>query len=232
MTVDYEKIISDGVIITSSGTTGEPKSIYRSPENLKEAVKVALDAQRITKNSKILTVTRLTHAGGLLTQTLPAYTIGAEFKVAQFNPYTFLKEFKNFTHTFLTPAQMLALMKTKNFQTANLDGKWILGGSDPVTWEMIEAFVNRGATVQPNWGMSEIGPITINTVFDSLDKVLEYKNKNIEGTILGDTYYCDAKVVDGVLHVKGPTCYVDGWLNTKDLVVADENTIYYKGRKD
>ena len=55
---------------------------------------MALDAQDISKKSKILTVTRMTHAGGLLTQTLPAYSIGAEFKVQQFNAFTFLKLIK------------------------------------------------------------------------------------------------------------------------------------------
>jgi acyl-CoA synthetase (AMP-forming)/AMP-acid ligase II len=228
--IDYKKILSEGVTITSSGTTGDPKAIYRSPENLKAVVEVAIDAQRITKTSKILTVTRITHAGGLLTQSLPAYTLGAEVKIQQFNAYTFLKDFENYTHTFLAPAQMTALMNTKNFQTANLTGKWILGGSDPVSWEMIEEFVKRGAIVQPNWGMSEVGPITINTVFDSIEKVYEYKSRNNPGTILGDTYYCETKIVDGVLYVKGPTCYISSWLKTNDIVVADGNALYYQGR--
>lgn len=230
--VDYENILKNGVSISSSGTTGEPKIIYRSPDNLKEAVKVAIDAQRLTRNSKVLTVTRMTHAGGLLTQSLPAYTLGADLKVQQFNAFTFLKDFKDYTHTFLAPAQMTALMNTKGFQNADLTGKWVLGGSDPVSWEMIEAFVRRGAIVQPNWGMSEIGPITINTVFDSIEKVEAYKSKNVNGTILGDTYYCDTDVIDGVLYVKGPTCYKEGWLETKDLVIKDNKVMYYKGRKE
>jgi len=230
--IDFSSILKKGVSITSSGTTGEPKTIFRTPENLIESIKVAVEAQKISKKSKILTVTRMTHAGGLLTQTLPAYKIGAEFTISQFDPYTFFKVFQNYTHTFLPPAFMQTLMKTKNFQTVDLKNKWILGGSDPVNWELIESFVEKGAIVQPNWGMSEIGPIAINTVFDSLEKVKIYKEKSKIGTILGDQYYCDVTIKDSILYVKGPTCYIKDWFKTNDIVTSFENSLFYLGREN
>lgn len=231
--IDYEDILKNGTTISSSGTTGEPKQIYRSPENLSACIDVAVSAQKLTQRSRVLTVTRMTHAGGLLTQTLPAYSIGADFKVQQFNAYTFLKDFEYYTHTFLAPAQMTALMNTKGFQDADFTGKRILGGSDPVSWEMIEAFVKRGAIVQPNWGMSEIGPITINIEFDSMEKVEHVKERCFDQyTILGDTFYCDWKIIDHELFVKGPTCVYDDWFATGDIVALDMGgRMYYKGRK-
>lgn len=228
-TVDFDKILKCGVTITSSGTTGTPKEIYRSPENLKNVIRVALDSQKITKKSRILTVTRMTHAGGLLTQSLPGYTLGCDIKIQQFNAYSFLRDFKDYTHTFLTPAHMTALMNTKDFADCDLTGKWILGGSDPVTWEMIDAFVSRGATVQPNWGMSEVGPLTINSVFDKQHNTEPYKNESA-GTILGDNYYTDFKIEKGVLWVKGDLVYKSGWLCTNDLVELRSGTLYYLGR--
>jgi len=231
---DWAGIFKSGVTIRSSGTTGDPKDIYRSPDNLKACIDVAVSAQKLTQRSKVLTVTRMTHAGGLLTQTLPAYYIGAEFKIKQFNAFTFLKDFANYTHTFLAPAQMTALMNTKGFANCDLTGKRILGGSDPVTWEMIEAFVSKGAIVQPNWGMSEIGPITINIEFDSIDKVQYVKERCPDDyTIMGDTYYCDWKIVDHELYVKGPTCIYDDWFATGDIVALDMGKrMYYLGRKN
>jgi len=231
---DWAGIFKSGVTIRSSGTTGDPKDIYRSPDNLKACIDVAVSAQKLTQRSKVLTVTRMTHAGGLLTQTLPAYYIGAEFKIKQFNAFTFLKDFANYTHTFLAPAQMTALMNTKGFANCDLTGKRILGGSDPVTWEMIEAFVSKGAIVQPNWGMSEIGPITINIEFDSIDKVQYVKERCPDDyTIMGDTYYCDWKIVDHELYVKGPTCIYDDWFATGDVVALDMGKrMYYLGRKN
>ena len=231
--IDYAQILRNGVTISSSGTTGTPKQVFRTPENLRASIDVAISAQKLTQRSRVLTVTRMTHAGGLLTQTLPAYDLGADFKVQQFNAFTFLKDFADYTHTFLAPAQMTALMNTKGFADCDLTGKRILGGSDPVTWEMIEAFVSKGAIVQPNWGMSEIGPITINIEFDSIDKVQYVKERSIkDGTIMGDTYYCDWKIIDNELYVKGSTCIHTDWFATGDLVDLDsERRMYYKARK-
>lgn len=230
--IDYANILNNGVEISSSGTTGPAKKVFRTPDNLKACIDVAIEAQQLVRSSKVLTVTRMTHAGGLLTQTLPAYSLGAEFKVQQFNAFTFLKDFKDYTHTFLAPAQMTALMNTKGFEDCDLTGKRILGGSDPVTWEMIEAFVSKGAIVQPNWGMSEIGPITINIEFDSMDKVQHVKSKAPDDyTIMGDTFYCDWKIVKHELYVKGPTSIYDEWFATGDLVSLDMGKrMYYLGR--
>ena len=231
--IDYAHILKNGVEISSSGTTGEPKTVLRTPDNLQACNDVAIDAQQLTRSSKVLTVTRITHAGGLLAQTLPAYSIGAEFKVQQFNAFSFLKDFKDYTHTFLAPAQMTALMNTKGFKDCDLTGKRILGGSDSVTWEMIESFVSKGAIVQPNWGMSEIGPIVINIEFDSMDKVQHVKQRAPDDyTIMGDTYYCDWKIVKQELYVKGSTSIYDEWFATGDNVALDMGRrMYYIGRK-
>ena len=230
---DYAHILKNGVEISSSGTTGPSKVVLRTPKNLQACIDVAIDAQQLTRRSKVLTVTRMTHAGGLLTQTLPAYSIGADFKVQQFNAFTFLKDFADYTHTFLTPAHMKALMRTKGFAKCDLTGKRILGGSDKVSWDIIEAFVSKGAIIQPNWGMSEIGPITINIEFDSMDKVHYVKERTPDNhVILGDTYYCDWKVIDHELYVKGATSIYNDWFATGDIVSVDENnTMYYKCRK-
>jgi len=234
--LNFSNILKNGVEISSSGTTGQPKTIFRTPENLKACNKVAIDSQELTPSSKVLTVTRMTHAGGLLLQTLPAYTLGCEIHIERFNAFNFLKQLKNFTHTFIAPAHMTALMKTKSFKDCNLKGKRILGGSDPVTWEMIEAFVSKGAIVQPNWGMSEIGPTAINIVFYDLDQIKEVKRQSPlpldKWSILGNNYYCDWKIENWELLVKGDICIYDGWFNTGDIVATDlSDNLYYKGRK-
>ena len=227
----FDNILKNGVEISSSGTTGSPKTIFRTPANLKACIDVAVSSQELTQRSSVLTVTRMTHAGGLLAQTLPAYSIGANFKIQQFNAFTFLKDFVDYTHTFLTPAHMLAITNTKGFVDCDLSGKRILTGSSPVTWEIIIAFVSRGATVQANWGMSEIGPITINITFNSLEKVYEYKSKIHNGTILGNTFYCDWKIENNMLLVKGPTSINNDWFNTMDQVTNFDGVLYYQGRR-
>ena len=220
-------MLKDGAYIKSSGTSGPQKTIWRSPENLKACNKIAIDSQQITSKSKIYTVCKMEHAGGLLAQTLPAISINANVTIESFNAYKFIREINKYTHTHLAPGHAKAIIKTKGFKNLNLKGIWVTCGSSPVEWHIIESFVKQGATFMANWGMSEIGPLTINKVFHELDQIQEVKRKE---TILGDTYYCDWKIENNELFVKGDTCIYDDWYNTNDLVYLNNDKMYYYGR--
>ena len=56
---DYAHILKNGVEISSSGTTGPPKVVLRTPKNLQACIDVAIDAQQLTRRSKVLTVTHI-----------------------------------------------------------------------------------------------------------------------------------------------------------------------------
>jgi len=222
-----------GVDIVSSGTTGEPKKVHRSPENLKACNEVAIHVQMLTPDSKIYTCTKMDHAGGLLLQTLPAFTLGCDIEIAKFNPYKFLKEFQNYTHTFLPPKMCQAVMKTKGFTTCDLTGKIIAMGSDPVSYDEIKAFVSKGATVIANWGMSEVGPNAINTTFTSLEQVEDFESRSIEGTtLLGDMTWCSVDIRNNELWIKGNiSVHGEKWFATDDMVTVTANgEFYYLGR--
>ena len=230
MDLDNLKLILEhGITINTSGTTGEPKSITQTPEKMKFADEIAIDSQQLTKNSKIYTVCKIQHAGGLLAQTLPGIRLGAEVVIDDFNAYRWVREINKYTHSHLTPNHAKAIMKTKGWRLLDLTGVWITCGSDPVPWDTISAFVEKGATFMANWGMTEIGPCAINTVFETLDKVEEYKH---ELTILGDRFYCDTTIgPDGQLYVKGNiSVYGDNWFATKDVVKEENNRYYYVKR--
>lgn len=224
--------LATGFELQSSGTTGEPKNIFQTPEKLRAANKVALEAQNITAQSRVLTLCRMSHAGGLLAQTLPAWSIGAHVEIKSFNAFTFGRDIRGFTHTHLTPAHCDLLMKTKNFSSLELSGVFVACGSDNVSFEIIEAFVERGATFMCNWGMTEIGPITINTIFDSLNKVKIYREQALShGTLMGDRFYCEYKIQNGELWVRGDVCVYEGWFNTHDRVAMNEQgAMYHLGR--
>ena len=231
-TKNWRQYLEEGFTLTSSGTSGDPKTIFQPPEKLAAAYRIAIEAQRITPASRVLTVCRMTHAGGALAQTLPALSIGAHVDIVPFNAFSFLPNIVGYTHTHLTPAHCELVMQTRSFPKADLAGLFVACGSDRVSFEMIEAFVARGAVFMCNWGMTEIGPITINTVFDSLEKVMEYHAQAITGaSLLGDRFYCETKVEDGVLYVRGDCCVYKDWLCTGDQVVVNEHdSMYYLGR--
>jgi acyl-CoA synthetase (AMP-forming)/AMP-acid ligase II len=230
---NWPAALAKGFELQSSGTTGEPKRIFQTPEKLHAANKVAADAQNITAQSRVLTVCRMTHAGGLLAQTLPAWSVHAHVRIMPFNAFTFWRDIKGYTHTHLTPMHCRLLMQTKHFSALELDGVFVTCGSDNVSFEIIEAFVERGAVFMCNWGMTEIGPITINTVFDSPDKLEQYREQALaDGTLLGDRYFCEYKIVDDELWVRGDVCVYQDWFNTHDLVALNEQgAMYHLGRR-
>jgi acyl-CoA synthetase (AMP-forming)/AMP-acid ligase II len=230
---NWQAALATGFELQSSGTTGEPKRIFQTPAKLLAANKFAVAAQNITPQSRILTVCRMTHAGGLLAQTLPAWSVHAHVEIKPFNAFTFWRDIKGYTHTHLTPMHCKLLMQTKNFSALELGGVFVACGSDNVTFEIIEAFVERGAVFMCNWGMTEIGPVTINTVFDTLDKVKQYREQAVaDGTLLGDRYYCEYKIIDDELWVRGDACVCEDWFNTHDLVALNEQgAMYHLGRR-
>jgi acyl-coenzyme A synthetase/AMP-(fatty) acid ligase len=66
-----------------------------------------------------------------------------------------------------------------------------------------------------------------------MDKVHYVKERTPDNhVILGDTYYCEWKIIDHELYVKGATSIYNNWFATGDIVHVDEdNVMYYKCRK-
>jgi acyl-CoA synthetase (AMP-forming)/AMP-acid ligase II len=231
MPIDYKNILTNGITICSSGTSGHPSAYFQTPKKLKCANDVAISVQQLTKDSRVYTCCSLEHAGGLLAQTLPALSIGANVDIVKFSAYDFVRDVNKYTHTHITPLHAKAIMLTKGFDTLDLHGVWVTCGADPVTWNIIEAFVQRGATFMTNWGMSEVGPIAINTIFDSMEKINKYKTlAPTNATIMGDQYWCSVNIVDNELRVKGDICIFDSWFETKDKVCMINGVMYYMGR--
>lgn len=221
--VDLNNVLKNGCNISSSGTTGTPKLIYRSSNNIDICNETSIKVQMLDRSSKVYTVTRMTHAGGLLLQTLPAHTLGCDILIEKFNPYKFLDKFKNYSHTFLPPTMCESLFKVKNFDSYDFSNKIICTGSDPTPAWHIQNFIDRGATVIANWGMSEIGPNVINKVYR--------KGDIADDLILGDTFWCDWKIEQNELIVRSPMCVYEGWFKTGDIVELKLNKLFSRGRK-
>ena len=229
--MDFQKILEEGITIHSSGSSGPSKPFFQPPAKIRAANKVARTVQDITGNSRIYTIMKLEHAGGLFVQTLPGYEVGAKIDIEPFNAFTFVKKIRNYTHTIISPLHAKLIMKTKTFNDLDLTGITITCGSEPVTWDIIEAFVPKGCKFIADWGMSEIGPVAINHIFETMDEVNRVKAicpKN--ATVIGSKKYCEYKVENEELAVKGDICIFDDWYYTKDKVVEVEDILFYTGR--
>jgi len=227
----FDDIVNNGVTIYSSGTSGPPKAIWQSPEKIKANNKAAIKSQNITPDSKIYTCLNLKKAGGLFAQTIPALSIGASVDLEQFDPYRYVKVADKYTHTHLTPLQAKAVMSTKTFQTLDLTGKIFLCGSEPVTYDIIEAFIERGATVILIWGMTEIGVNAImHTLYnkDDVNKIKKITPPN--STLLGNEFNCDWIIYNNKLVVRGEISVYHDWYDTLDEVTWVDGILFYTGR--
>lgn len=229
--MDYDKILAEGITIYSSGSSGTPKPFFQPPAKIKAANEVARKVQDITSESKIYTIMKIDHAGGLFAQTLPGYEVGAKIQVESFNAYQFVREIKDYTHSIVSPLHAKLIMKTKSFEDLDLSGITISCGSEPVTWDIIESFVSKGAKFISVWGMSEIGPFAITHTFNSMDEVLRVKELcPPNATVLGSNKYCEYKIEGEELVVRGDICIFDDWYYTKDKVIEIDGILFYTGR--
>tara|TARA_R110000868_G_scaffold46871_1_gene154453 strand:- start:101 stop:790 length:690 start_codon:yes stop_codon:yes gene_type:complete len=228
--MELKRILKDTLekdcVLYTSGTTGPKRSVVQPHNKLLASNSVAREVQNINNQSRILTVCDLKHAGGMLAQTLPAYEVGAHVHVQKFSAFSWVKQITDYTHSHLTPNMARAVIKTKTFGSLNLAGITIMCGSDRVHSSIIQSFIDRGATFIANWGMTEVGPVAINSTFNPGDTATTTES------IMGNQMYCDTKIVDGELYVKGDICVYDDWYPTGDLVQYTSNIYYYLGRKN
>ena len=82
----------------------------------------------------------------------------------------FVKKLKTLLTAHIHQIMEKLLCLTKSFKNLNLNGIWITCGSEPVEWDLIINFVKKGCKFMVNWGMTEIGPCAINTLFKILKK--------------------------------------------------------------
>ena len=97
------QILRKGIELKSSGTTGPKKKIYQSPEKLKSANKIARECQKISSKSKIYTICKMEHAAGLLAQTVPALSIGADVDIEKFSAYKFGRSYLTIEPLTISP---------------------------------------------------------------------------------------------------------------------------------
>ena len=62
--------------------------------------------------------------------------------------------------------------------------------------------------------------------------VKDYKKRALEGTLMGDNVYCDTKIEESTLQVKGDiSVFGNNWFDTRDRVKKNEtNEFYIQGR--
>lgn len=217
-----------GIILYSSGSTGVRKQIFMPERMIVANAENAIRCQRIIPADKILTVCSLNHTGGISAQSLPGLLVGAHVIVTPFNVFNFFKiiQIEKITLTHLVPIMIEGLEKVKNkYDLSSL--RLVVAGSDCVYKKHVEFWISRGVNFMSNYGLTEAGPIIINKEYTK-DTDLSIFD---QGVPLGTVAWCDTKIENGELLLKGD-CISNNqdWFKTGDCVYQIDQWYMYQGR--
>lgn len=224
--VDYDEF---GLMLASSGSTGPRKYIWVSDQMISTNAQVAIKSQNLTIHDNILTVCSLNHTGGINAQTLAGLIVGAHVFVEPFNAFNFFRLIvkHSITVSHLIPTMIDTLVKLNNCcLTPSL--RLMVAGSDCIYQRHVKFWLDKGVYFMMNYGLTEAGPLIINHVFTN--DVCEIFNI---GVPLGTTAWCDTKIVDGELLLRGHNVSSNTeWLHTGDCVYLHDTWFMYRGRKE
>jgi len=237
-------------IIFSSGSTGEPKGVMLSHDNISSNLSSLYDVFNLGKGDSVLGVLPFFHSFGF-TGTLWLPLLGGMKAVYHNNPMDAaaigtLADEEKVTVLMTTPTFLLSyIRRVKPEQFESL--RYIVVGAEKLKPRVAEAFENKfGKTPMEGYGCTELSPVAVMNVPDyEVDGSLQVGNKL--GTVGHPIPGVSAKIVcpdsgeglepdtDGLLMIKGPNVMVgylgniektrsvisDGWYNTGDIANMD-----------
>ena len=267
--VDYETLLDSGepralgirvaggdvaMLMYTSGTTGRPKGVMLTHDNLFWHVVNGLSTGRgLRETDRTVTVAPMFHIGALGVHTLPLLYIGGTVVVMpSFDPQETLATMarERVTLQFLVPAMWAGLTTVPGFETYDLSAlELAVTAGAPCPLPVLEYFQAEGVPFQEGFGMTETAPGA--TLLDP-DHV-----KDKRGSVGRPLFHVQTRIVDendrevptgevGELVVRGPNMFVGywglpqataeafrgGWFHTGDMTrVDDEGFITLVDRK-
>lgn len=215
-----------GIVLYSSGSTGKRKPIF-IPESMMVAnAKSTIEFQKITSEDRFLNVCSMNHTAGINCHTLPGLLSGAYTYVDQFNGFTCLRLLKelDITATHVVPMMTDVLMKVGKPDLPKL--KFVITGSDCIPKSHVEYWLDNHRDVMITFGMTEAGPPAIGHIFKMNDDLSVFDN----GFPVGSHAFCETKIIDNELWLKGPIVNKTDWFQTGDCFKHVNGFYYYTGR--
>jgi fatty-acyl-CoA synthase len=218
------------LLVYTSGTTGGPKAAVHTQANLLANMRIASRVQAMTPADTVLTVLPLFHVGGLCIQTLPALHAGARVILhPRFSPVETLAciAADRPTLTLQVPATMKALIEHPAWPGSDLSSlRALWAGSSLLPAPLVEAFHARGVPVCNVYGATETGPFSIALPPEqAMDHVgsCGWPAPGVQAR-LGPPHGDAAELLLRAPNIAGrywpdlPTCDIEGWFATGDLV--------------
>lgn len=216
------------LVLYSSGSTGNRKPIIITEHMILANIKNILEFNNFTADDRILTVCSLNHTAGLTCQTLSGLFAGSSIIIEPFNAFNIIRLLKehSITITHVVPLMTDATMKVSDkTHLPNLRLVWI--GSDCIKLKHVNYWLSSNTDVMTVYGMTEAGPPTIAQIFNSKDDLSIFN----DGYPVGNKIFCDYKIIDDELFLKGDIVNTPNWLQTNDCFKIVNGVFYYTGRK-
>ena len=144
----------------TSGSTKEPKKVFH--HTIDKHIVCNLKETKLSASDIVLDVFPSNVIAHYTITAQPALAVGAHLISANFEPYNYIKLFKEFQPTFISliPRHLEILEKTKGWEDLDMSCvRYMVTGSSNITQTTIDAFRNRGVQLVANWyGMTEMPP--------------------------------------------------------------------------
>jgi fatty-acyl-CoA synthase len=262
---DYEQVLADAAwlgpqshqldeqthILYTSGTTGQPKGALSTHGTLLWQAANLSAISRLARPSHMLCPIPLFHAGGLLTVAMPLLHYGGRVTtMRRFDPAAMLPKILDpsapVTHLSQIPAMYAAISEQPGFASADLSSLrcGIIAGAEAQP-ELVQAWWDRGARLQPQYGGTEMGPCALVLDVEDLDHAkLASQGRppvHTELRLVDPASGSDVAVgEDGEIWVRGPSVAVGywrrdnadffapgNWLRTGDVARRDADRYHY-----
>lgn len=241
VTFDPENDIA--VLPYSSGTTGLPKGVMLSHQNLTANIRQTLALGMFNDDSIMLDFLPFYHIYGMMVLLNCGMAVGAtQIVLPRFDPEQALSliEQHKVTDLFVVPPALLVLVNHPATEKADLSSlRFVMSGAAPLPAEVgRQAAKKLDAIVMQGYGMTESSPITnVNPldnpregsvgppVADTLEKVVSLETGEEVGPgEVGELLVYGPQVMKGYWgrpDATAETITEDGWLRTGDIVTAD-----------
>lgn len=150
------------ITLYTSGSTKEPKLVNHSSKSLEKYISQSIKTIGLNSNDIVLDVFPANVIAHYTVTSIPALESGATLISLNFDPYDYIKMFKQFNPTYISliPRHIEILEKTKGWDNLDMSSvRYMVTGSQMIPQDMIDNLRSKGVKTVANWyGMTEFPP--------------------------------------------------------------------------
>lgn len=241
--VTFDPLSDVAVLPYSSGTTGLPKGVMLSHQNLTANIRQTVALNMTDETSTVLDFLPFYHIYGMMILLNCGLAVGAtQIIIPRFEPGAALEIIQRHrvTDLYFVPPAILAIANQPRLDEFDLSSvRFLMSGAAPLPIEVArQASAKLGCTVMQGYGMTESSPLTnVNpidapregtvgpTVSDTVEKVVGLENGEELGPgEVGELLVYGPQVMLGYWNnpeATRETLTPDGWLRTGDIASVD-----------